>query len=69
MQLIVVEDLCIGGSKMTQSKQQKIENFQRLIEDQFRVFTEETGIVLNDVYVLVKESDGEVFYDIEIEEF
>ncbi len=53
---------------MTQSKQQQIENFQRLIEDQFRIFTEETGIVINDVYVFVKENDGEVFYDIEIEE-
>lgn len=53
---------------MTQSKQQQIENFQRLIEDQFRVFTEETGIIIYEVYVMPKEQNNEVFYDIEIEE-
>lgn len=68
MQLIVVENLCIGVIKMTQSKQQQIENFQRLIEDQFRVFTEETGIVIDDIGIFWERHNDEVFYNIEIEE-
>ncbi|WP_180171359.1 hypothetical protein [Acinetobacter sp. YH12023] len=45
-----------------------IQNLKTGLNEVLRVFTEKTGVVITDIYVDAKEIDGEVFYDVEIEE-
>lgn len=46
----------------------EIQNLKTGLNEVLRVFTEKTGVVIDDIYVFVKEIDSEVFYDIEVEE-
>lgn len=46
----------------------EIQNLKTGLNEVLRVFTEKTGIVITDLYVFPKEFDGEVFYEIEVEE-
>jgi hypothetical protein len=46
----------------------EIQNLKTGLNEVLRVFTEKTGVVVNDIYVFVKEIDGEVFYEIEVED-
>ena len=45
-----------------------IQNLKTGLNEVLRVFTEKTGVVVTDLYVDLKEFDGEVFYEVEIEE-
>lgn len=46
----------------------EIQNLKTGLNEVLRVFTEKTGTVITDLYVDVKEIDGDVFYEIEVEE-
>lgn len=46
----------------------EVQNLKTGLNEVLRVFTEKTGVVINDIYVFVKEIDDEVYYEIEVEE-
>ena len=51
---------------MTESLE--IQNLKTGLNEVLRLFTENTGVVIADLYVDVKEIGGEVFYEVEVEE-
>lgn len=50
------------------SESLEIKNLKTRLNEVLRVFTEETGVVITDLYVDVKQTNSDVFYEVDVEE-